>query len=102
MKVFEPASGTTAENTVVQKFNHGVCTDVLYYHPCLNFLVLFLSREKVHREKYIKDFCVDIVLYFLCLDAKKVTKKDQGKPDRSARFALPSPHFRLRRMHWNF
>jgi len=30
--------------------------------------------------------------YFLCLDAKKVTKKNQGKPDRSALFALPSPH----------
>ena len=36
-----------AEATVVQKLNQGVCTDVLYPHPCLNFLLLFLSREKV-------------------------------------------------------
>ena len=35
------------EATVVQKLNQGVCTDVLYPHPCLNFLLLFLSREKV-------------------------------------------------------
>jgi hypothetical protein len=28
-------------------------------------------------------------LLFFCLDAKE--PKDQGKPDRSARFALPSP-----------
>jgi hypothetical protein len=34
----------------------------------------------------------------MCLDAKKVTKKNQGKPDRSARFALPSPHISLRKM----
>jgi hypothetical protein len=38
------------------------------------------------------------VLYFLCLDAKKVTKKNQGKPERSARFALPTPHIPLRKM----
>ena len=25
-----------------------MCTDVLYYHPCLTFLVLFVSRQKVH------------------------------------------------------
>jgi len=31
--------------------------------------------------------------YFLCLDAKKVTKKNQGKPERSALFALPTPHY---------
>jgi len=37
------------------------------------------------------------VLYFLCLDAKKVTKKNQGKPERSARFALPTPHIALRK-----
>jgi hypothetical protein len=30
-------------------------------------------------------------------DAKKVTKKNQGKPDRSARFALPTPHITLRK-----
>ena len=33
-----------AEATVVQELNQGVCTDVLYYHPCL---LLFPSREKV-------------------------------------------------------
>ena len=39
--------GSTVQVTVVLQLNQGVCTDVPYYHPCLNFLVLFLSREKV-------------------------------------------------------
>jgi len=43
-----------AEVTVVQKLNQGVCTDVLYHHPCLNFLLLFLSREKVKEKKVNK------------------------------------------------
>jgi hypothetical protein len=41
---------TNAEITVVQKLNQGVCTAVLYYPPCLNFLVLFLSKEKVQKD----------------------------------------------------
>jgi len=45
--------GLTAEFTVVLLFNQGVCTAVLYSPPCLNFLVLFFSREKVHEEKLI-------------------------------------------------
>jgi len=36
--------------------------------------------------------------YFLSLDRKKVAKKDQGKPERSARFALPPPHIPLLKM----
>jgi hypothetical protein len=36
--------------------------------------------------------CKEFDIYFLCLDAKKVTKKNQGKPERSARFAVPEPH----------
>jgi len=31
-----------------------VCTAVLYPPPCLNFLVLFLSREKVQERKMYK------------------------------------------------
>jgi hypothetical protein len=31
-----------------------------------------------------------VSIYFLCLDAKKVTKKNQGKHERSARFAVPA------------
>jgi hypothetical protein len=30
--------------------------------------------------------------YFLCLDAKKVTKKDQGQHEGSARLSGPTPH----------
>jgi hypothetical protein len=37
-------------------------------------------------KNYGKEY---FVIYFLCLDANKVTKKNQGKPERSARFALP-------------
>jgi len=52
-----------AEATVVQKLNQGMCTDVLYPHPCLNFLLLFLSREKVKRKdkkqiKWNSFFCI--------------------------------------------
>ena len=32
-------------------------------------------------------------IYFLCLDTKKVTKKNQGQPDRSARLSLPPAPF---------
>jgi hypothetical protein len=45
-------------------------------------------------------FLLKIRTYFLCLDAKKVTKKNQGKPERSARFALPTPHLTLRKMYF--
>jgi hypothetical protein len=44
-----------AEATVVSLLNQGVCTDVLYPHPCLNFLLLFLSREKVKEIFIIKE-----------------------------------------------
>jgi len=48
--------GVTVEITVVQKLNQGVCTAVLYPPPCLNFLVLFLPREKVQKKNYyLKD-----------------------------------------------
>ncbi len=42
--------GTAVEVTVIQQLNQGKCTHVLYPHACLNFLVLFLSREKVHKK----------------------------------------------------
>ncbi len=42
--------GSTVEVTVAPQLNQGVCTHVLSYHACLNFLVLFLSREKVQRN----------------------------------------------------
>jgi len=38
-----------------------------------------------------------VSLYFLSLDRKKVAKKDQGKPDCSARFALQTPHISLQK-----
>jgi len=41
---------STAEKTTGQKLNQGVCTDVLYYHPCLTFLLLFVSRQKVKKK----------------------------------------------------
>ena len=44
--------GSTAEESTVQKFNQGVCTDVSKYHPCLNFFVYFLFSRK---ESNIKD-----------------------------------------------
>jgi hypothetical protein len=47
--------GTNVEATVVQKLNQCECTVVLYYPPCLNFLVLFLSREKVQRKDQGKE-----------------------------------------------
>ncbi len=47
--------GSTVEVTVAQQLNQGACTHVLYYQACLNFLVLFLSREKV-REKVQKQY----------------------------------------------
>ncbi|CAN5801896.1 hypothetical protein BH10BAC2_BH10BAC2_41040 [soil metagenome] len=31
-------------------------------------------------------------IYFLCIDAKKVTKKNQGQHDRSAHLSGPAPH----------
>ena len=31
--------GYVAEATVALLLNQGACTDVLYYHPCLNFFV---------------------------------------------------------------
>ena len=34
-------------------------------------------------------------IYFLWLDPKKVTKKDQGKPERSARFATSRTDLRF-------
>jgi len=45
--------GLTVEFTVVLQLNQGVCTAVLYYPPCLNFLVLFLSREKVQENFFV-------------------------------------------------
>ncbi len=42
--------GTAVEVTAIQQLNQGKCTHVLYPHVCLNFLVLFLSREKVHKK----------------------------------------------------
>ena len=42
--------GTAVEVTAIQQLNQGKCTHVLYPHACLNFLVLFLSREKVHKK----------------------------------------------------
>ena len=63
------------------------------YRLFLDFLVLFYQEKSTEKNIY-----PNIVLYFLCLDAKKVTKKNQGKPERSARFVLPAPHITLRKM----
>jgi hypothetical protein len=50
MRRLNQHQGIKAEVTVVLQLNQGVCTNVMYYHSCLNFLVLFLSREKVHKR----------------------------------------------------
>jgi len=50
---------------------------MLYYPPCLNFWYFFF-QEKKYREE---DIITKVVLYFLCLDAKKVTKKNQERKD---------------------
>src|SRR6266542_1637351 len=42
--------GTAVEVTVRQQLNQGECTHVLYLDACLSFLVLFLSKEKVHKK----------------------------------------------------
>jgi hypothetical protein len=34
--------GLIAEKSSAQKLNQGMCTDVLKYHPCLNFFGYFL------------------------------------------------------------
>jgi len=49
--------GSTAEETTLQKLNQGVCTDVLYYHPCLTFWVLFVSRQKVQKKNILNGVC---------------------------------------------
>jgi len=41
---------SVAEESSVQEPNQGVCTDVWKYHPCLTFLLLFVSRQKVNRS----------------------------------------------------
>jgi len=38
--------GSSAEESALQKLNQGVCTDVLKYHPCLNFFGYFLFSRK--------------------------------------------------------
>jgi hypothetical protein len=35
--------------------------------------------------------------YFLCLDAKKVTKKNQGQPETLRAFVQLTPHISLRK-----
>jgi len=42
------------------------------------------KRKSTERSSVSK-----IVLYFLCLDAKKVTKKDQGQPETIRAFVHP-------------
>jgi hypothetical protein len=39
--------GSNAEVTVELKLNQGVCTDVMYYHPCLNFLSCPTGKLKI-------------------------------------------------------
>ena len=67
--------GSTAAKSTLLKFNQGVCTDVLKYHPCLNFFGYFLfSRkesdrtykdrqltiQKIRNENFSKIFEVDL------------------------------------------
>jgi hypothetical protein len=44
--------GSTAEKTTIQQSNQGVCTDVLYYHPCLIFCYFFI-KKKVKKKSFI-------------------------------------------------
>ena len=63
--------------------------------PCLNFLILFLSREKVRKKRLLNW----LVLYFLCLNSYKYfmyffldkkVPKNQGESDIQHRFATRS------------
>jgi hypothetical protein len=40
--------------------------------------------------------------YFLCLDAKKVTKKNQGQPETLRAFVRLTPHITLRKKNLLF
>src|SRR5689334_5906848 len=79
--------GSVAEKTILQTLNLGVCMDVLKpttevregnkktnmllsnYHPCLTFLVLFVSRQKVH--KILKLFyTICLIIYSTCTIAQ--------------------------------
>jgi hypothetical protein len=46
--------GSTAEESLIQKLNQGVCTDVLKYHPCLNFFGYFLFSRKESDKTHFK------------------------------------------------
>jgi len=43
-------------------------------------------------ESFIKVQMLKVFPYFLCLDAKKVTKKNQGQPETLRAFVRPKPH----------
>ncbi len=47
--------GSIAEKSILQKFNQGVCTDVLKYHPCLNFFGYFLFSRKESNRNVLKE-----------------------------------------------
>src|SRR5215471_21211460 len=50
--------GSTAEVTVALQLNQGVCTDVLYYHPCLNFLwLLSFFQDKESNKSLLVNKC---------------------------------------------
>jgi hypothetical protein len=42
---------------------------------------------------------LQIAIYVLCLDAKKVTKKNQGQPETLRAFFRHTPHIALRKMN---
>jgi len=44
-------------------------------------------------------FC--FVIYFFCLDAKEVTRKNQGQHDRSAHLSGPAPHIAFLFLFWS-
>jgi len=70
--------GTKVEATVVQKFNQGECTAVLYPPPCLSVdrpLELFgtFSFKRKSTERNVSE----IVLYFFVLTQKSIKKSQE-------------------------
>ena len=53
------------------------------YHARISFFVTCLDKQKSKYKYFNKEFFL-----FFCLDAKE--PKDQGKPEGSARFAMPA------------
>ena len=68
------------------------------------FLLLFCVKTKKYKTIFktfsLYFFSWMIALYFLCLDAKKVTKKNQGQPETLRAFVRLTPRLTLRKKYF--